>query len=397
MATFRQAIERQREAGALPMMGDTSLKNLHRTYGPVAGRSTRGLQSALFARTAQVTPWAVMLCRFKGERPKPALEQPIADLYRAMFRPGSGGLVEYWRDVTLGAIDITGSRVFDWVEVEIPRSQAGGSDVTVPKGPGRVGLCSYGVSALQRRGDDPLGGFKSQIAVYAYSWSKDGVSQQGAWAIWAPFALDGSSNGSIVTLTPPHDGDVTAHEMGHVYGMQHDVSDDLSQHYADPCCIMSQTPTFPHPTLQVPFGPALCLPHLVQRGWMYRHRLFADGGGWQSQAGGISVPLACLDDPGARANLGIALTVTGRGPDWTYHVEYVRPRGWNRGLAGDTVIVRRIATADVGPTPSILGTIPVPPAVGASASVFEKIGNTRFDVTRSDAAGRVVKVTASRP
>ena len=43
-------------------------------------------------------PWAVILCRFKGSAPNPALEDPIAKFYREAFTPGSGGLVEYWRD-----------------------------------------------------------------------------------------------------------------------------------------------------------------------------------------------------------------------------------------------------------------------------------------------------------
>jgi len=36
-------------------------------------------------------------------------------------------MIEYWRDVSLGAIDITGSRVFGWVEIEIMRDKAGGT------------------------------------------------------------------------------------------------------------------------------------------------------------------------------------------------------------------------------------------------------------------------------
>lgn len=59
-------------------------------------------------------------------------------------------------------------------------------------------------------------------------------------------------------------------------------------------------------------------------------------------------------------------------------------------------MIRRIAVADIGPTPSILGKIAIPPTVGVAITWIEPIGNTRFDVERSDRAGRIVKVTAQK-
>lgn len=102
------------------------------------------------AQVAQYHPWAVILCRFKDSPPNPALEEPIERFYREVFTPGSGGLVEYWREVSLGAIDITGSRVFGWVELEIPRNKAGGAANSVPPGPGRSGLIDFAVNAEKR-------------------------------------------------------------------------------------------------------------------------------------------------------------------------------------------------------------------------------------------------------
>jgi hypothetical protein len=56
-------------------------------------------------------PWAIILCRFSD---KPAEPQPpdwYADLYT---RNGTGGVCDYWRTVTCGALDLTGSQVFGW-------------------------------------------------------------------------------------------------------------------------------------------------------------------------------------------------------------------------------------------------------------------------------------------
>jgi len=401
MSTLRQAIERQRESGVLPRTGEISLADLDQKFGPVPDNSTRALLSAMYAGVSRKLPWAVILCRFKDEalNPNTTLENDAANFYRAVFKPGTGGLVEYWRDVSLGAIDITGSVVLGWINLKITRAQAGGI--------GRRALVDRAIEAAQRDGLDPVSGFHSQIAVSIYNWSNDNPARPAGtpdWTNkndplqrWYPTWIDGGADGEgKVALTPPHNGDITAHEMGHGFGMNHDVSADLKTHYADPCCIMSQTPVFTHPVWPVPFGPALCLPHLIQQHWMYAHRVFEDTGWWMSQRGGVSYPLAQVTDPGAAANLGLKLAYSNEKNSWDYYVEYVRPSDWNQGLSNDFIMIRRIATADVGDTPSILGTILVPPVVGTDASFVEPLGNVRFRVERTDRSGRVVKVTAMK-
>jgi hypothetical protein len=185
--------------------------------------------------------------------------------------------------------------------------------------------------------------------------------------------------------------------MGHGFGMQHDVSADFITHYADPCCIMSQAPLFIHPVWKVNFGPAVCLPHLIQRNWMYSHRVFRDDGAWLSEANGITLPLAPTSDPGAHANLGITLTFSEAEPAWDYYLEYVRPTGWNQGLSSAFLFIRRIGPGkDIGPTPAILGSMIVPTAIGTRAQFVEPSGNVQFQVERFDPEGRIVKVTAKK-
>jgi hypothetical protein len=404
MATLRQALERQRENGKLPQGDVVSLRGLHQDFHPSPSGSARALLLKMFEGVSKKLPWAIILCRFKGSAPNPELEEPIERFYREIFTPGSGGLIEYWRDVSLGAIDITGSRIFGWVEVEIPRKKAGGTppgpNGTTPPGPGRSGLVDFAISAVQREGGDPLGGFHSQIAIYAHNWSKDGVTQDdGDFATgWGPFWIDGSADSrGKVTLTPPHAGDLTEHEMGHGFGMKHDVSADFQTHYADPCCIMSQAPLFRHPVWKVMFGPAVCLPHLIQQDWMYRQRVFIDDGAWMLLADGITLPLAPTSDPGARANLGIKLTYKKADAAWDYYLEYARPTGWNQGLSDASLFIRRIGPGkDIGDTPAILGSIIVPSTIGTRAQFVEPSGNVRFQVERFDPEGRIVRVNARK-
>jgi M6 family metalloprotease-like protein len=400
VATLRQAIEPQRERGTLPRANVVSVGDLHRQFHPNVRGSTRSLILKLFEPISEKKPWAIILCRFKGAAPHPD-EQATEALYRRLFEPGSGGLVEYWRDVSLGAVDITGSRVFGWVEVDIPRDKAGGTDQTSPKGPGRSGLVDAAIKAVLKDDDHRLDGFFSQLSVYLENWSKPGVTQDGDWATWAPYAIDGSADGrGKVNLTPPHAADIVAHEMGHGFGMKHDADATGDSNYHDPCCIMSQSSLFARAGWTSLFGPAVCLPHLVQRNWMYQHRLLRDDGAWMGETHGATFVLAPINDPGTHANLGVALKVRPPGGEWDYLLEYVRSTGWNRGLKdvsgseAATVFVRRILQSDIGETAAILGSIPVPTDARERKQFVEPTGNTRFEVQRFASDGRIVKVNA---
>jgi hypothetical protein len=120
-------------------------------------------------------PWAIVLCRFSD---RPAVPQPpeyYEDLYT---RNGTGGVADYWREVTFGRLDLTGSRVFGWLTMNHATSEVGqlvfpgqrgtlvqwgrdaaaaaGIDLTpVPLGPGRAELRRRPRRGRQRRRDRP--------------------------------------------------------------------------------------------------------------------------------------------------------------------------------------------------------------------------------------------------
>jgi hypothetical protein len=401
MTTVLQAVERARENEGWPPRGDVGVRDLLAHYAPNPSGSARALLARMSDLAAAKKPWAVILCRFQGEAPDSALEGPVEAFFRGVFTPGTGGLVEYWRDVSLGSVDITGSRVFDWVEVDIPRAQAGGSPQSVPPGPGRSGLIAAAIRALKGRNDDPMTGFLGQIAVYPHNWAKDGAPAGADWRTpgWSQFWIDGGSDGGTkVGLTPPFNGDITGHEMGHGFGMQHDVGPGLTtaSDYSDPCCIMSQNGTFLLQPWAVGFGPAVCLPHLTLQGWMYSHRLYSDDGQWMAAPNGVSIPLAPITRPGARANLGIRLTNSRANPSWDYYLECVIPTEWNRGVAGmPYLLIRRVINIPgQGDTPAYLAALHFDQRPGATAQLIEPSGNVQFHVELTDSREPILKVTA---
>lgn len=397
MTTLRQAVERAREHEGWPPSGNLSVEDLMHHFQPSHPGSVRSLLAAMNDRAAVRHPWAVILCRFKGSAPDPALEDPIKAFFEEAFTPGAGGLIEYWRDVSLGSIDITGSRVFDWLEVAIPRSSAGGWAKSVPPGIGRQGLIDAGVAAATIKHPEVTTGFYSQICVYTQNWSKDDPSL-GQADVGGPFWIDGSADPrGKVNLTPPFNGNITAHEMGHGFDMAHDIGADLITNYADPSCIMSQNGPFIHPAFGVAFGPAVCLPHLVQRGWMYTHRLYHDDGAWLDQPDGITLPLAPNTRPGAHANQGIKLSYAGPSGSWDYYLEYVIPTEWDQGVVGAPyVFVRRIASVAGVDRAVYLGAMHLPTVRGATAEFLEPSGQVRFRAELTDLEGPVASVNARR-
>jgi hypothetical protein len=184
--------------------------------------------------------------------------------------------------------------------------------------------------------------------------------------------------------------------MGHVFEMNHDVDSDLETDYRDPCCIMSQNGAFNHPVWKRNFGPAICLPHLMQKDWMYKRRVFFDDGGWMTQTEGISLPLAPISRPSARANLGIKLAYKRNEISWDYYLEYMIPTEWNQGVPGAPYLFIRRMSPKYGGTPAYLGAIPIPSSAGKTAAWTEPSGMVRFQVELTNLPGPIIKVTAKK-
>jgi len=105
-ATSRRGFLKSAGFGGLSVVTElwagTSTKNIVR-----AAVNTRGLSPDIRGRTA----WAVILCRFND---LPPLSIPLSEFTDFVAGPGKGGVFDYFKDISYGAIDLTGSKVFGW-------------------------------------------------------------------------------------------------------------------------------------------------------------------------------------------------------------------------------------------------------------------------------------------
>ena len=218
----------------------------------------------------------VILCRFKDTE----AEETVETFFRRLFEPGSGGLVEYWHDVSLGALDVSGSRVDGWVTLDINRREASRYS--------RAGLVGLAMNAASKAGYPSMTTFQGRIGVFTHDYAKDdapGAADDGSGSD-DPDWIDGSTKGKLISAPPHgHSGTFIAHEMGHVIGFEHDLAADGVSSYGDKYCIMSamSVRSFLAPTWGEPFGtfgPAMSFPQLQVKGWMPARRTLSVDREW---------------------------------------------------------------------------------------------------------------------
>ena len=260
------------------------------------------------------TPWAVLLCKFSD------VDDVSSETYyrRLLTNDGSGSenLVRYFADVSHGAVDISGSRVFGWLDLGFRRDQYIGNGArTSPDQVNRDGLVD-GAQAAARHAGVPLQDFAAFIVC---------LNTRGT-------DLFGGTGHAV--CSPDSEGTAIAHEMGHGFGFDHSRRQGSLDHYRDPWDLMSAMTVYAADSPEYRLvGPILNAWNMRYMGWLDETRV------WKNDAPAFDEtvelhPLVRRDMPGF---LAAEL-------DQRYLVEF-RPRsGWDRGIPGDlgpAVLVHR--------------------------------------------------------
>jgi hypothetical protein len=390
MTTLVQAVMRAREDGLFVANGPVRVSQLKAQFPPAVPGSLRNLIATMRSRSVVARPWAVIFCRFKGDDPHPD-EATWEAFYREAFKQGTGGLVDFWHDASLGKVDVSGTQFFGWIQVDIARADAGflENPPEAVKQVTRTVLTNAAIRAVQDSGGDPITGFFNTISLYMFGETQSGIH------------IDGSADGDgKINMSAPFNGDVTAHEMGHSLGMQHDADVAGDTKYHDPCCVMSQGFPFRQQPWNVNFGCPVCLPHLMIQQWMYTRRMFFDDGAWADATDGISFKLAPNTNPAVPVFLGASLSIPWSDPAWrwSYLLEFVTATGWNRAVAdAPCLMVRRIAKRNDLDAPTCMFLAKVAVGTASAPTVYhDPSGHTIFTVSLDSMVGPVAKVHAIR-
>src|SRR5215469_2185111 len=171
------------------------------------------------------TPWAILLCQWKDDNSTTAWNRSrYEDLFTASGA-GKFNLVNYFDDVSHGAVDLSGSQVFGWFSLKQKQTDYKGSGKNQQ---GRADLLKWAKEAATSNGVN-LSTFYSVVVVTNASvdlfGGPDGV-----------VCGDGRDEINGMSKVSPS---VVAQEMAHCHGLDHSKVSGSEQPYMDPWDVMS--------------------------------------------------------------------------------------------------------------------------------------------------------------
>ena len=286
------------------------------------------------------TPWAVLRCKFKDDDSEPYGRQRYDDLFTSSG-VGKLNMVDFFRDMSHGQLDLSGSRVFGWYTLDMNRSAylAGlVSGLTKEEIDAVITKARNDLIALARQAASTdlinNGPFFSVVVCMnvptdLFGGGTGAVCDDGRWA-------ENTAGPGMSSMSPS----LLGQEMGHVYGLAHSRADGSTADYMDPWDVMSNAARFmsPHPNFTdldvrarpvFRLGPGLNAANMAGRGWLDESRVW----GTNNESFDTIVtlrPLHRRDLPGfLAARLGKFL------------VEFRIQEGWDAGLDRAAVLIHR--------------------------------------------------------
>jgi len=261
--------------------------------------------------------WAILLCKFADD---PAPTNTLLHYQRLFTGVGTGSfnMVDFFRDMSHGQLDLSGSEVFGWFTLGQNRSVFAGNVSSPPPGKvnrnGLFDLCTQAAKAPNPPQQPvPLEAFDGIV-----------VSMLGNTDLWGgppgvmhTFCDDYSL--SRFNLSPSPLGQ----EMGHGYGLDHAKQEGSEVEYMDPWDVMSVFGAFMADNDEWgTIGPGLNAQCMRSRGWLDESRV------WKPSSNSFDLniqlrPLHRHDMPGL-----LAAELPGG-----FLVEYRKRERWDAGFA----------------------------------------------------------------
>ena len=270
----------------------------------------------------QPRPWAILLCKFND---KSDYEPHPASFYRQAFTEagaGKGREFDYFREVSGGSLDLTGSKIFGWMTM--PRHST--KDFKGPDGKGdgqRPVLHGWAVEAAKAKGIDLTPFFG--VMVFFNQQTDSGAFG----SVGEPNLVVMGYNGA--DWAPPFH----CHELGHGFGMGHSKLPRPLSEYGDRWDIMGSG-DFRVKRGSFEIGSGFNAFHLRQTGCISTERIWTANPGPGSQ----TITLAGHNQFDADGFL-MAVIPPARGStsDSSYIVEFHRKKAWGENIPHDAVLV----------------------------------------------------------
>jgi hypothetical protein len=256
------------------------------------------------------TPIYVVLCQTSDSGAAPR----AIDHYRnLLLAPGTGGLADWWHDLSYANFDNARSEIHGWYRMGQTTAQYAA-----------LGRWDKVNACLDAARTAASGAFTVPVGAIRYVVTAPSVD------------LFGWNGGAFL----PFDFDVgaVAHEGGHGIGLDHTFSNDPNYRnadwaaigeYDDPWDAMSRANSFRATT---PFGDAptgLVAPHLDRLGWLPRPRVIVHGA---SGAAETVYTLAAINHPETPGALLIRVPYDPGDLFRYYTIEFRRKDGWSAGI-----------------------------------------------------------------
>jgi len=285
-----------------------------------------------------VHPLAVVLCKFKDRTTEPHPRSYYDDEFTASGA-GKQGLFDYWKAVSYGQLDLTGTVVKGWYTL----------DKTVAEWQALTRSQKIDTCASAALGDVDFNNFAGVVTLTNQTGRSEDLFGKAP-----PTVINGTAYNSLGQMDSEEDQQFNGiqHESGHALGFNHSRTlsqQPLQDDYGDPYDVMSCLGCFGTNTSWGAYsnsnggGPGVNVVQMDTAGWVAGTRITNLDNSSCRQS---TVQLAALNHPEAtgflEATIPASIFIQKIGTSTTtdhYSLEFREASGWDGGIFQDTVLV----------------------------------------------------------